>query len=672
MAGIPRRALVIGIGEFAKPPLDGDCPDPRYRWDDLEFAKERITDLGDALAAPGVGYEVDVQENPVCTTLATQLATHLSSPGHRIVHVLSHGDSEDDRSGRLDIVPACCNIGPGTNLAGWISDAQRMRRSTLFLVDLCKAGLTLDVPALRLVRSADRFAWVIAASWHDAPAYGGVFTQVVAEVIRQCAQDGLGTLETFEYVSFDAFYRRIKKELGSSHQTICHHPHYGDDDGNETEARFPFFRNPGYRADAATEVAADLDDLLRPFVSGKYAGQRRRVKFFGRARHLMHLAHWLESDSWPDLHVVTGAPGSGKSSLVGALACCAHGELFERSRQLRESIPVGLRPSKMPRFAAVYARGRTVDELVASIARQWHVELDRTMPGVASLINAMRAAGTAATLVVDALDEAVAPTEVVEWLILPLTVTRLDDGDRTVCRVLVAARRRAELARMFEAADQQSGLIDLSDVTSDADPGGPAAADQELRQDIGEYLASMLADMPTIATAGLRGARAAFAAKVGEKLVAHEAQELGAFLCAGLIVEHLRLRLAHGTVNANTLRALADEVPTTLPGIVELDLAHRDDAVKVRAVLVALAHAKGDGVDAETIGVWARAISGVDLHPREVVELLDSVASYRHSTGGEHNIGRHRLFHEKLAEHFRAHVHRPGPSAGQAWEAGSK
>ncbi|MET8249616.1 hypothetical protein ABZV31_37795 [Streptomyces sp. NPDC005202] len=82
------------------------------------------------------------------------------------------------------------------------------------------------------------------------------------------------------------------------------------------------------------------------------------------------LKEWLEDDPARRIMVVTGSPGSGKSALLGVLACLAHPQLAEVSWTIRSVVPRHLRFNRPPLLAAVHARQRDPAAVLASIAGQ--------------------------------------------------------------------------------------------------------------------------------------------------------------------------------------------------------------------------------------------------------------------------------------------------------------
>ncbi|MCF2434298.1 ATP-binding protein [Streptomyces thinghirensis] len=112
-------------------------------------------------------------------------------------------------------------------------------------------------------------------------------------------------------------------------------------------------------------LAAAVDPALDPlhFISrAAGAPQQQDIAqgcfFTGREEQLGRIKKWLEEDGQPSLMVVTGSPGPGKSALLGVVACLAHPQLREVTRQIATAIPRDVRPELNPGVAAVHARQR--------------------------------------------------------------------------------------------------------------------------------------------------------------------------------------------------------------------------------------------------------------------------------------------------------------------------
>jgi hypothetical protein len=227
---------------------------------------------------------------------------------------------------------------------------------------------------------------------------------------------------------------------------------------------------------------------------------------------------------------VTGSPGAGKSALLGVLVCAAHPQLRDH---LLGHLPHGELPGRNDRLAAVHARGRRLEELLGSLGRQLGLaEPAGGWTPVAfqdAMIKSARA-GERPIVVLDALDEADQPKDVVDLLLLPLARARVGDN-LGACRLLVATRPWEEFDGLLEQARESGCLWDLDTV--------PASV---LREDVARYAERVLATSPLYDHAGMRTLRELLAGTIATRLAASGAdgdgRAAGAFLVAGLYVHH--------------------------------------------------------------------------------------------------------------------------------------
>ena len=650
-----RRALLIGVRHFEPAELAGEPSLQDPGWQELELAHDRVKTLERVLRDyPAGDFQVERIEDPDRDALVDAVRRCLSNDSARcrIVHVVSHGRTSLTQPDRLDMVPARGKPGAGTNVTGWVSDAQELDRPTLFLVDLCFAGKIAQPVWLAQLRDEHVKAWVIAASWRDERAYDCRFSAVVADVLARCAEDGLNTDASVEHVTFTALVRAIGDEMArryGSAQTI-----------SWTKAQdakrldLPFLPNPHWRDDPVLRSTAVLDSPLRTFLEDEVADPdhfrlRAGHHFTGRRAELAQLAPWLDGtrEAHVGLRVVTGSPGVGKSALIGALVCAAHPELAGIVPHLMDRLAPASRPRINHTLAAVHARHRRLDELVASIGRQLRLAEPADGWTAATLVDAVAALPHPPVIVLDALDECPEAGAVQALLLLPLAMARRSDVDGRgsdsdpVCRLLVGVRPWDEFWTLLDAAGQHGGLLDLDHV----DP-------QTLTADLMDYVHGLLGGIPGYADADRAWARARVARGIATRLAAAAAQ-WGAFLVAGMYANYLG-RIAPPT----TLRE-ADEVaaavPVDLPSVLELELTTHDRAGRLRAVLSALAFAKGDGMPADLVAAVA-ARMGTGPSQQETMALLREPARFYLRTVPDRDATTlYRLFHQGLADYLRRH-----------------
>ncbi|WLW51536.1 hypothetical protein [Streptomyces sp. YU58] len=657
-------ALVLGVGRFSAPAGTDQEPDEpeagSAAWPSLAFVYELVPRVTDALRS--LGYHTTQVVDPDEHALRDSIERAVGSTGEhcRVLHLVSHGftDPYGDPH-RVDVVPGSGRVGIGTNVSEWVASAQTLRHPTLFLLDLCRSGRAARLPFLLTHAGRGTHVWVLAASSTDEDAYDGRFSRAVADVLDELSRTGLGADPSRRHVAFSTVARHVRRKVESAPgppQTVLATAL----DMGLDEPSLPFFPNPRFREDSVRRTLLGVSPPLRGFlddltdIDGSDAGHftdRVGGHFTGRRSQLRLLAPWLDDDSVGGLRVVTGSPGAGKSALLGALVCAAHVELTTVVPHIRARLqaqdPLGC-PSQHTQLAAVHARQRTLDDVVAAVVRQLRLPTPADGWQPATLVQALGSLAVPPPVVIDALDEAIDPEAVCTELLLPLARAVRPDG-RPVCRLLIGMRPWTQFARLAEAALADAGLIDLD-----------AIGTSELQADLAGYLTGALADLPNYASREQRPVRERLAASTAAALAspAVRTDEWGAFLVGSLLTGYLQNRAAART--PSEAEDIAATVPTTLPEVLELDLGLRPDPAALRRVLSAVALGKGDGMPAEVV---ARLVTAPGAAGDAVQGLLDEARFYLR-TGLEHDSTTlYRLFHQGLTDHLRTRPDAPlGPS----------
>jgi hypothetical protein len=121
----------------------------------------------------------------------------------------------------------------------------------------------------------------------------------------------------------------------------------------------------------ARQRARDQQDHFEPRGRGVLSrGGRRGWYFTGRTRALRELADWLAAPagSQPAVKVVTGAPGSGKSAVLGRLVLLADPTHRQAAVHADPSLDPATLPPEGSIALSVHARGQTSHQVVESIA----------------------------------------------------------------------------------------------------------------------------------------------------------------------------------------------------------------------------------------------------------------------------------------------------------------
>ncbi len=662
-----RRALCIGVGRFVAPETDGaDEPDlPRF--EDLDYAAEYTSALHAALQ--GAGYDSALAVEPAelgHRQLGERVEQHLAGGGVAVVHVLSHGDHTPD--GGVYVVGSDAQRSRRTRVEDWriaVTDDESAPM-TLFLLDLCHAGAAnryWQPP----VSAAREKAWVIAAAAAGTPTYAGRLTRAATVVINEITSGAVDLAPTVRAVGFDVLFERICKQVRVL--TLAEGGHLQDPVATPVmgaQPEVPFFPNPRYRPHPAADAATDVEPATAPFLDpaldeahfrdrvtghGPAAGRVTGGCFTGRAPQLRRLVAWMDGDRPGGLRVVTGSPGAGTSALLGLLVCAAHPRLRRSTQQLWRA--AAARPSENADLAAVHARQRTLPTILRSLVAQLNLDVGDSELTPARVVDALTRRPRPPVVVVDAVDEAPDHQQLVAQLLIPLARARRADG-APACRLLIGMRPWREFASLLDLARHIGEVIDLNRIPI-----------EQRRHDVAGYVTGLLELLPGYATATCRGGRRAFATAVAATLVPDHSLAVlaggerevrwGEFLVAALYTHTVSLHDPQRLADPASAALLGADVPRTLPEVLELDLADRPPSRWRRAVLTALAHARGAGIPRRVLAAVAAAVVGGPASPtvEQVGMELDALRFYLRTSADADGSALYRVFHQGLADHLR-------------------
>ncbi|MFD4395536.1 ATP-binding protein [Kitasatospora sp. NPDC058478] len=645
--------LLMGVGKFVSSvPEDEEPPPLADGWDDLPFVDELMPRLRQAYER--LSYAVTDVRDPNLEAVGRGWR-HARRENFGIVHVISHGTTRLPHERRfqsqeqLFMVASDGGVGSDSAVDLWTRDAQLQPEPMLLVVDLCRAGRAARVAQLAVVPDDELNVWVIAASSPYSDAYDGAFSAAVADVLEQIAANGLDTDPSLRYVKWDRVVPAIQRSLGrrGSQQQI-----HSTKVDLARERWLPFFPNPRWVDDPQRERFRTVTPPVREFVAdlgAEHFMDRVGSHFVGRAGQLAQLAPWVDDPATGGLTVVTGAPGCGKSALLGALVCAGHEEVVRAAPEIRRYLaaqhPEGV-PSPNPSLAAIHARSRDLDAVLTSLTDQWRLSDDPHRghgepQTVAELLTRLQSLPTPPPLIFDALDEADVPADLMRQLLIPLATTLRPDG-LPVCRLIVGTRRWPLFRPLLELASEQGSLLDLDDVPDD-----------ELRRDLETHLSRHLAEHPAYRRPDQRPVRSALAGSIAATLTQdpRTVREWGPFLVARIYCR--ALDSLEAPVDPKGAALLGADVPLSLPDVLELDLGLQTNGSRLRAVLAAVAWAKGEGFPTEAIAAVAP-----EFHPEigddDVRKLLDAARFYLRT--GVENDGStlYRLFHQGLADYLKA------------------
>ena len=570
-----------------------------------------------------------------------------------VVVVVGHG--ELSRTADLHVVGLDGTTPRETRVVDWVKEVENRPDGprVLFFVDICYAGeVARSAYQLRLPTPAR--ATVFAACAPRSAAFDGRFTQAAAQVLDEMSRGLRHIPPEQEHIPLTALHVDIRDRLDALIVEEDASPQ--DMLSNLVEFRTaievpPFFANPDFdrrRAEvlelgadpAIGGILAEVDAIDPLHFMTRAAGHDRPGRtgcFTGRGTQLSELARWLDGVSTGDLRLVTGSPGTGKSALLGVLACAAYPELRRRTERIWTR--VDHRPAANQHLAIAHARQRGAAEIFAALATQLQLQAPDGGWTGRSFGAALAASPHRPTLLIDALDEAVRRTE--------LAADLAGLVERGECRVLVGTRRLPDLDPLHEIAVGTGGLVDLDDEERD-----------QVHDNIRRYVEAVLELTAPYDEISRVPARRAFAEAVADVLGAETSpaeDHWGEFLVAAICTHRFASRTTPVADEAEA-RALGAETPRTLPAVMELDLESKP---RSRAVLTALGHALGDGMPVEVVRSLAQ-LFGPPMTDAEIRTAMAEAGFYlRQTAEADGTTLLYRLFHHGLTDHLRNPAREP-------------
>lgn len=572
----------------------------------------RIADLFTSM-----GYErvlTDVSHDPRADDFEDALAdwcagAELTADDTVVLYYAGHGDLPDAGNYRLACAGTVENR-PRSWLAPHNLEAALGAspvRNVLFVIDACNAAAgagdiasaAASFAAVR-PRGADGGAgtWVMSSARHRDLADDGAFAAELASVCK------MGDGASQRYLSPALLADRINRSFeraGRRQRASCSLA--------DQTAQPPFFPNPAFDPSAETDAEGRLGGDVSDRAS-HFEPRGRGVEhvsdpgsyFTGRGHALAALrTHLAATDERRPL-VVTGAPGSGKSAVLGKIVL--EGEGHDTSR-----IDV-----------SVNMRHQTLHDVVERLASA----ADVTATTVPTLLTALAGRQRPFRIVADSLDEAgpgdgKAEARNIAWeLLRPLAAVP--------CVRLVIGSRRELLLHIGDRAP----VIDL-DSTEYADDTSIAEYAERVLTDAG----SPYEHAPEVA----RAVAVEVAARAGQ-----------CFLVARMTTT----ALLRDTLIDITVPGWAERLPSDVGGALDAYLERLPRGRKPTALALLTALAFGEGHGLPRAGVWAQVasrLSGEALTEADIDELLDEDGSYL--TVVEQDGRKYfRLYHQELTAHL--------------------
>jgi WD40 repeat protein len=534
----------------------------------------------------------------------------------------------------------------------------------LVILDCCYSGAGgIDVLRDSLQDLGNPNVWVMAAATDEQQAAQGLFAQAFTAAL---AEPNAGHVA--EFIHPQRIAEQVNAALagsGADQGAILVPPR-----GQLLGPPPPFFPNPDKIVEAAGLTLTEQrqwHNRLRAAPEGETATGSYVTGFLGRVRAVEDVAAWMRGPDDHGLAVVTGSPGTGKSTLLALPVLLADPD---RAAALLADSPADSLPARAAKlfnglpFLGLSARGKTPYEVARTVADRLGRTAGFSAPEDLLEHLAEEPEGTPQIILIDAIDEAVESGRLMTDLVLPLS-------RNLRMKVLIGTRRH-----LMPPPGVTALLVDL-DSEDYRDP-----------QALLEYVRQLLlaANEPGVNTP-YRDAPEEVTAAVADAIAGRATAapsitgRAESFLLAQLLAKTVRSRQQ---VLDPSAPGWADRLPADVGEAFDEDLARLGMRErKVRALLTALAWTQGPGLPWENIWVpVARALTVEEGPPiraladTDVRWLLDNAGGYIIEDLGPGLTSAFRPFHELLAVHLRGEPDREkllaNPATAQAWLARSQ
>ncbi|MEV1117183.1 hypothetical protein AB0I91_19095 [Actinosynnema sp. NPDC049800] len=565
------------------------------------------------------------------------LAVYITCHGHVLEetgeHVLITSDTHpDDLGDALSTSDLTAKLLRGT----------RVRR-LLLMLDTChsgRGGNEIAARALSLLtdtwgREPGAGMVVVASSQPNEEAVVGMFPRLLRDAVDAAAVAGHGPTTLDPQVLVEQMNKNVNRP---GHQRI------GIAKVGMTGAEPPFLLNPRHdngldgvdlasqkaaewRATADKQEIAFRNDVLRRAM-GSHDAPEGGWWFTGRRDALRDLSDWLNRpDASEPLRVVTGAPGSGKSAVLGILAALSDPDRRPSVPVEKLDLPDELLPSRGAVDVRLTARGLTTGQVLHAVASAARVDASTAE----ELLRALAGRTLPFTVLLDGLDEAAAPLDLAGGLLASLV-----ESAQGRIRFLVGTRPHLLPVLVTDLSRADERLVTDLDAPRYADR--PALTAYAIRNLLGATVDSAYGELPRRRLVEVAEAVAEAAGT--------------SFLVARITATTLS---AEPPVTDPGDRVWRASLPSVPGDAMRRDLEARlgDDVVRARDLLIPLAHAEGQGLQWED--VWAplaTRISGRGYTDEDIVWLRRNAGSYI-VENTDHGRSAYRLYHQALAEHLR-------------------
>lgn len=491
-------------------------------------------------------------------------------------------------------------------------------QNILLLLDVCYAGqggkdLLSNLGKYKSVAQQGAGFHIIVSAGPFTEAADGAFVKAFHEATQNKAFLGPGGQE---YLSPYDLTIAINERLNSMQEVQYDAIAAG-------RQRAIFIRNPYFTRELDGKLLADLTHW-RTKAQGGDDSYLSDWFFSGRHQALRELKDWLrQSNSDLKARLVTSAPGSGKSALLGRLVLAASPDETQRPpNDLADALELETLKG-IQSLIAINATGETLTSLTQRLGQR----LGRSTQTVEQLMENVQKLTAPLGIVIDSLDEATEPGIIADQLLYPL-------AGHPAVRLIVGSRRFGERIPLGDRAKE----INLDQ------------APYFLTTDIADYVFARLTrrQIPTVYAPTDQHINARRLASY----IAREAKQ--SFLYARLVSRWFESdEQPLDTSNIEWMRQI--RLPDDVPAAFGQDFGRFDRPTRRRIIelLTPLAFAKGKGLPQKII--WYRLANALadQEYRNDDIETIKNQVGYYLIQDSENGETVFRLFHKALADYLR-------------------
>jgi hypothetical protein len=541
------------------------------------------------------------------------------------------------------------------DLIGWLTGTKI--EQLLVIIDTCYAADAAG-GIVRFDKPFPRSWLVLASAEKNEEAMSFALTDAIKQVLDELPGETGAMYGHARYLKVETFLGAVERKIGGTQRVVSIQ-------GSQATGEHVCLPNPHFQPPATAPVLSPRRDLavLRTDMEAHWApralGGTQGWLFAGRADLMKRLI--AAATGPPGAVLVTGGAGSGKSAALARLVTLTDPEFRSHYAEQVALIPAELMPPEEAVDVAVLATGKNATQIMTQICQAAGAldatdptpspdsdQLDRVQRAWRSWL---RRSAEPITIVVDALDEAAAPGEV-----LTQVLQQLEDPGSAVRRVrlIVGVRSLGGSAQgdaSPPAAAAERPLADrvLRELRIHPAHGRIQVDDEPwwVRQDVVDYITRLLRLSPNSPYAAASSTRVEGIADI----VAEAADK--SFLFAKMAAEQLAARDAVVDINDPAWRS---SISQGVLGLFREDLHHTlpdDPEKRLRAVhlLRAVAFAFGPGLP--WLNIWPLVASAVAneeglYKDRDIAWLIGTRLGGYLVTDRADGLTVYRLFHDDL------------------------